>query len=65
MKLKANDTIHISAVQSDNLVAGQEFEVDDATAKKLIERGLATEAKGAKPKEEPKAPAKASKKKGK
>jgi len=45
MKIKAKDTIHISAVQADNLMPGAEFEVDDATAKDLIDRGLATEVK--------------------
>lgn len=43
MKLKATDTVHITAVQSDPLFAGDEFEVDDEAGQSLIERGLATE----------------------
>lgn len=52
MKLRANDTLHISSVQADNLVKGDVFELPDAEAASLIERGLATEvdaAKAAKP----------------
>ena len=49
MKLKANDTLHISAVKADNLAPGEVFEVDDATGKELVDRGLATETKAAAP----------------
>lgn len=51
MKLKANDTVHISSVQADNLQPGDEFEINDADGQSLVERGLATEVK-------PKAPPK-------
>ena len=46
MKLKANDTLHVSSAGADNLLAGDEFEVSDAEGAQLIERGLATEVKG-------------------
>ena len=41
MILKALDTLHISSVSSNNLLAGQTFELDDHFGKLLIERGLA------------------------
>lgn len=41
MRLRAKDTVHISAVQSDNLVEGDEFELEDAEGQKLIDRGIA------------------------
>lgn len=43
MILKALDTLHISSVSSNNLLAGQTFELDDHFGKLLIERGLAAE----------------------
>lgn len=45
MKLKANDTLHVSSVKADNIAPGETFEVADDTGEKLIERGLATEVK--------------------
>lgn len=41
MHLRAKDTVHISAVQSDNLVEGDEFEINDDEGQKLIDRGIA------------------------
>lgn len=38
MKLKALDQIHVSAVQSDSLRAGQEFEVGDDLGRELLTR---------------------------
>jgi hypothetical protein len=46
MQLQALDTIHVSAVSSDNITTGQHFEIDDLAAKSLIERGLAIEVDG-------------------
>jgi hypothetical protein len=43
MKLKAKDTLHVSAVKADNIVPGEEFEVSDDFGRQLVERGLATE----------------------
>ncbi len=43
MILKALDTLHISSVSSNNLLAGQSFELDDHFGRQLIERGLAVE----------------------
>lgn len=43
MILKALDTLHISAVSSDNIITGQTFEIDDLGGYSLIERGLAVE----------------------
>jgi hypothetical protein len=48
MKLKANDTLHVSSVGPENIAPGEVFEVSDDVGKQLVERGLATEAKGAK-----------------
>lgn len=45
MKLKAIDTLHVSAVGPDNLAPGEEFEVSDETGAQLVKRGLATEMK--------------------
>jgi hypothetical protein len=45
MKLKANDTLHVSSVKADNLAPGEEFEVSDDFGRQLVERGLATEVK--------------------
>ena len=42
MKLKANDTLFISSVKSDNILPGEQFEVSDAEGKRLIDDGLAT-----------------------
>jgi hypothetical protein len=47
MKLKANDTLFISSVKSENILPGEEFEVSDAEGKRLIEAGLAAKAKAA------------------
>lgn len=56
MKLKANDTLFISSVSSDNILAGQEFEVSDLQGKSLIERGLAVKVKAARAPANKKAP---------
>lgn len=45
MKLKANDTIHISELKSGNIVPDEEFEASESTGKELVERGLAVEVK--------------------
>lgn len=42
MKLKANDTLFISSVSSENILPGETFEVSDAEGRRLIDRGLAT-----------------------
>lgn len=47
MKLKASDTLHISAVKADNILPGETFEVSDSEGKRLIAAGLATEVKAA------------------
>lgn len=47
MKLKATDTLHVSAVGPDNITPGSEFEASDDTGRQLVERGLATEIKEA------------------
>lgn len=47
MKMIANDTLLISSVKSDNILAGEEFEVSDQFGKSLIDRGLARQAKKA------------------
>ena len=49
MILKALDTLHISSVSSNNLLAGQTFELDDHFGRQLIERGLAVEVDGDEP----------------
>lgn len=49
MKLKANDTLFISSVSSENIPPGGTFEVSDAEGQRLIAAGLATKA-AAKPK---------------
>lgn len=49
MILKALDTLHISSVRSNNLLAGQTFELDDHFGRQLIERGLALEVGNAEP----------------
>lgn len=36
MKLKALDQIHVSAVQSETLRPGQEFEISDAAGEELL-----------------------------
>lgn len=54
MQLQALDTIHVSAVSSENITTGQLFEIDDLAGKSLIERGLAIEVDDAPiPKAEP------------
>lgn len=45
MKLKANDTLLISSVKSDNILPGEQFEISDERGRDLVERGLATEVK--------------------
>lgn len=45
MKLKANDTLHISSVKADNILPGDQFEVSDERGRDLVQRGLATEVK--------------------
>jgi hypothetical protein len=42
VKMTAVDTLHISSVSSDHLLAGQEFEVAEDIAANLEARGLAT-----------------------
>lgn len=42
MKLKANDTIHISSVKAEAIRPGETFDVGDAEGKQLVDRGLAT-----------------------
>lgn len=49
MILKALDTLHISSVSSNNILAGQSFELDDHFGRQLIERGLAVEVAGSEP----------------
>lgn len=43
MILQALDTIHVSAVSSENITTGQTFEIDELSGRSLIERGLAIE----------------------
>jgi hypothetical protein len=45
MKLKANDTLLISSIKSDNILPGETFEVSDERGRDLVDRGLATEVK--------------------
>jgi hypothetical protein len=47
MQLQSLDTIHVSAVSSENITTGEIFEIDDLAGKSLIERGLAIEVDGA------------------
>lgn len=49
MILKALDTLHVSSVSSNNILAGQSFELDDHFGRQLIERGLALEVASEKP----------------
>lgn len=42
MKLKANDTLHVSSVKADNLLTGEVFEVEDSIGEDLIKRKLAS-----------------------
>ncbi|WP_441280512.1 hypothetical protein [Tardiphaga sp. 862_B3_N1_1] len=48
MKLKANDTLHVSSVKADNILPGEEFEVSDDFGRQMVERGLAVEVSGGK-----------------
>lgn len=41
MLMKALDTLHVSAVGPDNILAGQTFEIADADGDILRQRGLA------------------------
>ncbi len=43
MKLKANDTLHVSSVKADNLLTGEIFEVEDSIGEDLIKRKLASQ----------------------
>lgn len=43
MKLRAKDSLHISAVGPDAIRPGREFSLNDGDAKSLISRGLAEE----------------------
>lgn len=52
MKLKATDTLHISAVGPDNIQPGQEFEVSKHIGEELAKRGLATVISDDEPSEE-------------
>ena len=54
MKLKANDTLHVSSVKADNIAPGEVFEVDENAGKHLVARGLAAEVKSAPKPTEPK-----------
>lgn len=55
MKLKANDTLHVSSVKADNIAPGEEFDVSDDIGKELVNRKLAIEVQGkAETKAEPK-----------
>ena len=54
MHLIALDTVQISSVQADPLLAGHPFEIDEADGKILIDRGIARVATA----EDPKAPEK-------
>lgn len=57
--MKAVDTLHISSVKADNIMAGEEFEVAGHLADDLEQRGLATRASVApvpEAKQEPAAP---------
>lgn len=47
MKLKAIDTLHVSAAGPDSIPPGGVFEVSDDMARQLIDRGLAAEVKAA------------------
>ncbi len=49
VKMTANDTVSITSVQSEPLQAADKFEVSEADAKSLEERGLAKRAAAAKP----------------
>ena len=40
-RMKALDTLHVSSVRPDNILAGEEFDVNDEAAKQLEARGLA------------------------
>lgn len=41
VKMKAIDTLHVSAAGPDNIEAGASFEVNETEAKQLEDRGLA------------------------
>jgi hypothetical protein len=43
IKLKATDTLHITSVRAEPLLAGDTFEVAAEDGKSLVERGLAAE----------------------
>jgi hypothetical protein len=53
VELKVTDQLHISSVKADTMGKGERFTTDPATAKDLVERGLATRVGGAKVKAEP------------
>lgn len=50
MHLIALDTVQITSVQPDPLLAGEPFEVNDVDAKSLIDRGIARAATSDDPK---------------
>lgn len=54
IKMKASDTLHISAVKAEVIAKGETFSVSEADAKDLESRKLATRVGGAK--EAPSAP---------
>lgn len=47
MRLKAIDTLNVSAVGPDNIAPGAEFDASDDQGRELVERGLAVEVKAA------------------
>lgn len=51
MRLKANDTLHVSSVGPDNIAPGEEFEVSADTGRQLVEKGLAKEVRAKKAEE--------------
>lgn len=48
VKMKANDTLHISSAGSENILPGGEFEVTEEVAKSLEDRELAKRVGGTK-----------------
>lgn len=54
VKMKALDTFHASNVQAENILAGDDFEINEVEAKQLEDRKLAKRVGGAKA--EPAAP---------
>lgn len=53
MRLKANDTMHISNVSAEPIQPGQRFTIEEGQGRQLVKRGLASEvAEAPKPKNE-------------